>query len=683
MKIRLFKNLLWVVLLISSASVQAKDYYVSPQGNDSNPGIITMPFKTIQKAAEIMVAGDVCYIRQGVYHESVSPVNSGEVNRPIRFMAYNGENVILNGAVAIESNWKKYKGKIYKTKVEADKIEQLFADTAMMIEARWPNMKSNEIFDRTKWAAVDYGSKHGMLVSEAIAKTGIDWTGAQAYLNVAHQWWTWCRPITAHKSGSKELYYAADLVGLCNYTPEYRQPDDLLKAWADDYFYLFGKLEALDVEKEWYFDSKTKEFYFYAPEGKNPADFIVRYKTTNYGFYAKDKNYIFIQGINFFACTFRFEDCNYCGVSNSNLKYPTYSRTITEYDQERKESVITKIVGDYNKVDHISLSFSNNMGLMIMGNYNEVTNSNIHDINWSGTLIYPALQLSSSPHLGVNWFNTIQYPPTPRTPENSDVTSVGNVAGNNTLFNCGGPILVYHASKSIVEYNHIYNGGLACKDVSLVYGCWPFSHSSIVGYNWVHGCRTEDYFSKSITGGLGIRCDDQSRHNIFHHNVVWECGDIGIVAKGDDNYIYNNTVFNSKSSIELPQKEEPFKMWAVQWPRLLNENFNSRTFNNLVNNIRGSRNPKDSLAVSPRVFNNFIVQKEFPLNDISKHDFRPVENSSIIDSGVIMPYVENKFEGKAPDIGAYEAGGENWIPGAKWSEDNQWSEILLMKKNRH
>ncbi len=679
MKIYILKSISIAMLLALTITAQAKEYYVSPKGNDTNSGTIYLPFKTIQKAADLMVAGDVCFIREGVYHEMVIPKNTGTEGKPIRFEAYKCENVILDGTKQVEGKWKKYKGKIYKTMVEADKIDQLFADTAMMIEARWPNMKSTEVFDRSKWVAVDYGSKHGMIVSEAIAKTGIDWTGAQAYLNVAHQWWTWCRPIISHKAGSKELFYPADLVGLCNYTPEYRKPDDLLNVWADDYFYLLGKLEALDVEKEWYFNPKTKELYFFAPDGKNPVAFNVSYKTTDYGFYAKDKNYISINGVNFFACTFLLDDCNHCMVANSNLKFPSYSRTITEFDQERKESVFSKIVGDYNKMDHISISFANNLGLMTMGNYNEVTNSIIHDVNYSGTLIYPALQLSSSPHLGVNWFNTIQYPPTPRTPENGDVTSFGNVAGSNTLYNCGGPILVYHAAKSMVEYNHIYDGGLACKDVSLVYGCWPFSHSSTVRYNWVHGCVTEDYHSKEKLGGLGIRCDDQSRHNIFHHNVVWDCGDIGIIAKGDDNIIYNNTVFNCRSSIELPQKEEPLKVWAVQWPRLLNENKNTRAFNNLINNIRGSRNPKDTLAVNDKLFKNYITQKPYPLKDITKRDFRPLEFSDIVDKGVIITYAENKFTGKAPDMGAYEADGENWIPGAKWYETNVWMKLLIKK----
>ena len=679
MQLSKYKSLLFICLLFFAVVIQAKEYFVAPNGSDSNAGSESAPFKTIQKAADLMLAGDVCYIREGVYHETVEPKHSGLAGRPIRFEAYKGENVVINGTVLVDSKWKKYKGEIYKAKLAAEKLEQLFADTAMMIEARWPNMKSTEIFDRSKWASCEMGSKHGIVVSEAIAKTGIDWTGAIAYLNVAHQWWTWCRPITYHKAGSKELNYAADLVGLCDYIPGNRKPEKLLEAFADDYFYLFGKLEALDVEKEWYFNPKTKELFFFAPNGKTPEAFNVSYKSIDYGFYVKDKNYISISGINFFACTFKLEDCKHCVVSNANMKFPTYARTITEYDQNRQESVITKIVGDSNLVDHIALSFSNNMGLMTMGNYNVVKNSIIHDVNWSGTLIYPALQLSSSPHLGVKWFNTIQYPPTPRTPENSEVTSFGNVAGNNTLYNCGGAILVYHAAKSVVEMNHIYDGGLACKDVSLVYGCWPFSHSSTVRYNWVHGCVTEDYHSKEKAGGLGIRCDDQSRHNIFHHNVVWDCGDIGIIAKGDDNIVYNNTIFKCKTSIEFPQKAEPLKVWAVQWPRLLNENKNTRAFNNLVNSIRGSRTLTDTLAANDKLFSNYITTKEYPLKDISKQDFRPLENSSLVDKGVEMPYAENKFTGKAPDMGAYEAGGENWIPGAKWSESDRWMEVLVKK----
>ncbi len=669
------KIILSCSLVLLSLSGFSKHIFVSPNGDDGNQGTKESPYKTIQKAADIMQAGDICYIREGIYHETVVPKQSGNEKQLIQFKAYNNESVIINGTKVVKSKWKFYKKGVYKTTVDADNIEQLFADTDMMVEARWPNMKMTEIFDRTKWKSTEFGSKHGLIVSNAVAQSGIDFTGAQAYLNVAHQWWTWNRKIKSHKAGSSKLVYDADLVGLCNYVPGSMSEQNLMERFADDYFYLFGILDALDVETEWYFDKDTKELYFFPPNRKKISNLIISYKTINYGFDVKNKNYIVIDGINFFGCTFKFEDCNYCTIKNVNLKFPTYTRTITEYDQNRKESIITKVVGDHNLVNRIALSYANNLGLMVMGNYNCVSNSIIHDVNWSGTLIYPALQLSASPHLGVNWFNTIQYPPTERTPENTDVTSYGNKAINNTLYNCGSSALLYAAAKSLVKMNHIYSGGKACKDVSLIYGCWPFSRESEVCYNWVYDCYTDAFGSRDRHGGIGIRADDQSRRNIIHHNVVWNIGELGIIAKGEDNQVYNNTVLNTPIPIIIPIISEPVKEFAVQWPQLLRQNQFSKVFNNIAADIRCNR--KDTLDDGKIVFNNYRNFKEAPIIDIEKNDFRIKPEINLKDKGVIPESFKIKYKGKAPDIGAYEADGDRWIPGAKWEEDDSWMKLLI------
>ncbi|ADU50181.1 hypothetical protein Tmar_0056 [Thermaerobacter marianensis DSM 12885] len=48
-------------------------YYVAPYGNDTNAGTSpSAPFATINKAAQVMVDGDVCYVAPGVYREAVS-----------------------------------------------------------------------------------------------------------------------------------------------------------------------------------------------------------------------------------------------------------------------------------------------------------------------------------------------------------------------------------------------------------------------------------------------------------------------------------------------------------------------------------------------------------------------------------------------------------------------------------
>ena len=84
--------------------LSATNYYVATSyGNDSNNGTsLTTPYKTIAKAASVMSAGDICYIRQGRYREAISISNlSGSNGSPIVFTNYNSERVIIDGTTAI------------------------------------------------------------------------------------------------------------------------------------------------------------------------------------------------------------------------------------------------------------------------------------------------------------------------------------------------------------------------------------------------------------------------------------------------------------------------------------------------------------------------------------------------------------------------------------------------------
>lgn len=63
-------------------------YYVSVDGNDADPGTQEQPFRTIQKAANIVGPGDVVIVRPGFYNERVDTLRkSGQPGRPITFVA--------------------------------------------------------------------------------------------------------------------------------------------------------------------------------------------------------------------------------------------------------------------------------------------------------------------------------------------------------------------------------------------------------------------------------------------------------------------------------------------------------------------------------------------------------------------------------------------------------------------
>jgi len=117
MKHNLLTGLMGILLggsLLSQA--RATDYFVEKGGNDDNPGTRMQPFRTVQKAAGLMLPGDVCTISRGVYRETVRPAVSGKPDKWIYFQAAPGETVTIGGADEGFS-WSQVTGAIYRASV--------------------------------------------------------------------------------------------------------------------------------------------------------------------------------------------------------------------------------------------------------------------------------------------------------------------------------------------------------------------------------------------------------------------------------------------------------------------------------------------------------------------------------------------------------------------------------------
>jgi len=90
-----------LVIFLSWAAispVSGATYYVATNGNDSNPGTFELPWLTIHKAAQTMVAGDTTYIRGGQYNVTtgVTLPNSGSPGNYITFSAYQNELPVID-----------------------------------------------------------------------------------------------------------------------------------------------------------------------------------------------------------------------------------------------------------------------------------------------------------------------------------------------------------------------------------------------------------------------------------------------------------------------------------------------------------------------------------------------------------------------------------------------------------
>lgn len=75
------------------------------KASDDNPGTNDLPFKSINKAAEILRAGEIVIIHEGVYRETIRPVRGGlSPDSMIVYRAATGEKVIVKGSVEMADN---------------------------------------------------------------------------------------------------------------------------------------------------------------------------------------------------------------------------------------------------------------------------------------------------------------------------------------------------------------------------------------------------------------------------------------------------------------------------------------------------------------------------------------------------------------------------------------------------
>jgi hypothetical protein len=80
--------------------------FVSPFGDNTSPGTLDAPFRTIEKGVKGLTApGDVLYLRGGSYAEDVTIADKdGEPGAPIVIRAYGREHVSIDGAEPIDAN---------------------------------------------------------------------------------------------------------------------------------------------------------------------------------------------------------------------------------------------------------------------------------------------------------------------------------------------------------------------------------------------------------------------------------------------------------------------------------------------------------------------------------------------------------------------------------------------------
>ena len=92
-------------------------YFVDAASFKGGDGSEKRPFKCINDAAKIAVAGDEIIVKPGVYREHVIPVNSGTKEKPIVYRSETPLGAVITGAEVVR-DWKKVKGTTWVARVK-------------------------------------------------------------------------------------------------------------------------------------------------------------------------------------------------------------------------------------------------------------------------------------------------------------------------------------------------------------------------------------------------------------------------------------------------------------------------------------------------------------------------------------------------------------------------------------
>jgi hypothetical protein len=105
-----------LTLTVASLTATACTLYVSPSGSDSNPGTLSAPWQTPQKAADSAAAGETVCFRGGSYPQTITSGyqqtfnNSGSTGNPIVFTNYPGEIAVIQGSTRINGSYLTFRG---------------------------------------------------------------------------------------------------------------------------------------------------------------------------------------------------------------------------------------------------------------------------------------------------------------------------------------------------------------------------------------------------------------------------------------------------------------------------------------------------------------------------------------------------------------------------------------------
>ena len=438
-----------------SFGLYSKDIFVSPKGNNQNPGTKEKPIQSLlmakQMAYDLIKSGQhekvIIWLNGGIHTITeplvFDPLESSLPNPSLVFKSLKGTKPVISGGLKL-SNWSKRQDGYWTCKLSdiapgLQNVRELFVNGKRASRARFPN---ND-FLRVKKAGEDKRTNFYFEKGDF----PIPSKSKNVELVFMHDW-----SIT--RIGVKEINADANqLIAVDNIgakSPSFFTIDN----WEPHpRYFLENALEFIDLDFEWVFLPETKEIVIHLPKNTDPSKFNIvtplsEGLVTLVGKEDKPIKNIQFDGITFQYAKWSIPTGGYCGIQAT---FYDQRRNNNEWNWNSIPAAVSAIWSDGLVFSNCSFKNLGGTGLLLGAGCrrSRIINSEFDDISGNGIMIGEGQERQKN---GTNWYKS--------APEQ---VAFGNTIENCRINNCGSQyfcavgIWAGLTSKSTIKNNEISN----------------------------------------------------------------------------------------------------------------------------------------------------------------------------------------------------------------------------------
>ncbi|HAT10425.1 MAG TPA: hypothetical protein DCS97_07485 [Planctomycetes bacterium] len=490
-----------LALVLLMAQLPSAEYVAAPGPGDGGAGTVESPFRSLAKATQRLAPGDTLWIRGGVWRETLTVPRSGTKNSPITIRGWQGEMPVITGADPVEG-WRATKlGYVSAWQAPmgwslGDGEDQIFVDGAMMVEARWPNLKP-EVEPwrawREDWALATGGAWLEVGATGGTARSRLDHSGlaklSSEQVRAAH--------VNA-LMGALWATITGEVAGVSATSLTFTHPG-MPESWAEprlgSRFFLWGGRGLLDAPREWWRDP-AGQLLLIPPDGKDPSGHLVEAKRRKDAIDLRDRAWITIGDLAIRAGTIVTSAASEgVVIQGVDAGFTTHGTRLTGWWHVFASSI--ELRGPSSAILDSTVWAAAGSGITLAGQGQTVRNCVVHDTGYIG-LKGPSVHL---------WKAT------------------GSVIEGNTLWDSGSHNIVEltEARDARIVGNDISGSARLCIDEGAIQikRDWD-AGATVIERNWIHdtwGLTGAD--GKEYYGNVGIYSEPNSKGYRITGNLMW------------------------------------------------------------------------------------------------------------------------------------------------------------------